>query len=289
MMSIKKTFPKISVVTIVYNDVNNIEATILSVLLQDYPNIEYIVIDGGSTDGTVNIIEKYSNKIRYWISERDNGIYDAMNKGIKQATGEWINFMNSGDRFYNKNSISDVFKKCLSDSVDVVYGYQIHNFSYGQYVRKRIDLSFFSSLMPIGHASSFVKMDIMKEYMFDTSFKVAADYNFFYNLFITDHKFYFVEVIVSVFEASNGISSKNEILTLKETSIINGSYKSFSYYMKIISVILRSYIKRLISVINPKINLVVKRRKRNNNIEYIQLKTFLNNIYAKDFDNNSSI
>lgn len=289
MMSIKKTFPKISVVTIVYNDVNNIEATILSVLLQDYPNIEYIVIDGGSTDGTVNIIEKYSNKIRYWISERDNGIYDAMNKGIKQATGEWINFMNSGDRFYNKNSISDVFKKCLSDSVDVVYGYQIHNFSYGQYVRKRIDLSFFSSLMPIGHASSFVKMDIMKEYMFDTSFKVAADYNFFYNLFITDHKFYFVEVIVSVFEASNGISSKNEILTLKETSIINGSYKSSSYYMKIISVILRSYIKRLISVINPKINLVVKRRKRNNNIEYIQLKTFLNNIYAKDFDNNSSI
>lgn len=91
--------PKVSVVTICYNSVQFIEKTIQSVLSQTYPNIEYIVIDGGSTDGTKEIIEKYSSRISYWCSEKDRGIYDAMNKGIRKATGEWINFMNSGDCF----------------------------------------------------------------------------------------------------------------------------------------------------------------------------------------------
>ena len=87
--------PKISIVTISYNAITEIEKTILSVINQTYTNIEYIIIDGGSTDGTVNIIKQYVDKISIWKSEPDHGVYDAMNKGIKLASGEWILFMNN--------------------------------------------------------------------------------------------------------------------------------------------------------------------------------------------------
>lgn len=96
---------KISVITVCYNCVSVIEQTIKSVLEQTYPNIEYIIIDGGSMDGTVDIIKKYSDTVTYWISEPDNGIYDAMNKGIDMATGDYLNFMNAGDTFFEDKAI----------------------------------------------------------------------------------------------------------------------------------------------------------------------------------------
>jgi glycosyltransferase involved in cell wall biosynthesis len=94
-----------------YNAVLTIEQTILSVINQTYPHIEYIIIDGGSTDGTVDIIKKYANRIAYWVSEPDKGIYDAMNKGIRTAKGEWINFMNAGDLFYSKDTLEKFTEK----------------------------------------------------------------------------------------------------------------------------------------------------------------------------------
>ena len=112
---------KISVVTVCYNSVNTIEETMLSVLNQTYPDIEYIIIDGGSTDGTVDIIRKYAARLGYWISEPDKGIYDAMNKGIAAATGDYINFMNSGDMFASNDVLSS-FKNFVSDDPEIVYG-----------------------------------------------------------------------------------------------------------------------------------------------------------------------
>src|SRR5438105_14705 len=123
-MSMNLSFPRISIITVVYNNVANIEVTILSILNQTYKNIEYIVIDGGSTDGTLDVIKKYKDKISFWVSEKDNGIYDAMNKGIKVATGEWINFINSGDSYFD----NDVLEKIMeaeyfnATSIDVIYG-----------------------------------------------------------------------------------------------------------------------------------------------------------------------
>lgn len=110
---------KITVITVVYNGIDYIEDTILSVINQDYSNIEYIIIDGKSDDGTMDIVEKYATKISYWVSESDNGIYDAMNKGIKVATGDWIIFMNCGDYFFSSDIITQVFSQMLI-GIDVV-------------------------------------------------------------------------------------------------------------------------------------------------------------------------
>ena len=97
---------KISIVTVSFNAVKTIEQTILSVINQTYENIEYIIIDGGSTDGTIDIIKKYEDQISYWVSEKDKGIYDAMNKGIDIATGDYVYFIQSAD-VLNKNILNE--------------------------------------------------------------------------------------------------------------------------------------------------------------------------------------
>src|ERR1700753_3551193 len=111
--------PKLSVITVVYNDVKGIERTMLSVLNQTYPNIEYILIDGLSTDGTLDIIKKYQDRIKL-ISEKDAGIYDAMNKGLAIATGDYVLFMNSGDELYSRETVANVF--AAATDADIYYG-----------------------------------------------------------------------------------------------------------------------------------------------------------------------
>ena len=111
--------PLVSVITVVLNGEKYLEETIKSVINQNYDNVEYIIIDGGSTDGTLDIIKKYEDKIDYWVSEKDRGIYDAMNKGIDLANGDWINFMNAGDGFANMKILKRVFEK-ISDE-DLIY------------------------------------------------------------------------------------------------------------------------------------------------------------------------
>ena len=112
--------PKISIITVVYNAVGLLERTINSVLAQTYPHIEYIIIDGASTDGTLSIIEKYRTKIHTIISEKDKGIYDAMNKGLHNATGGYVLFLNAGDELYSTTTLQEIFS--LSPNADVYYG-----------------------------------------------------------------------------------------------------------------------------------------------------------------------
>ena len=112
--------PILSVITIVYNNVRDIERTMLSVLNQTYPGIEYIIIDGFSTDGTIDVINRYKTRIAKLISEKDEGIYDAMNKGLAAATGDYVLFMNSGDEFYATDTVATVFAS--APDADIYYG-----------------------------------------------------------------------------------------------------------------------------------------------------------------------
>ena len=120
-MTQPKASQKITVVTVCYNAVKEIEKTIQSVISQTYDNVEYIIVDGGSTDGTLDIIRKYSSRITRWVSEPDKGIFDAMNKSAHMATGEYINFMNAGDLFFDEKVLSDIFAGRSYDE-DVLYG-----------------------------------------------------------------------------------------------------------------------------------------------------------------------
>ena len=200
--------PKISIVTISYNIVSDIEKTIKSVINQTYTNIEYIVIDGGSTDGTVDIIKKYSDRITYWVSERDKGIYDAMNKGIEAATGEWINFMNAGDTFFN-NDVLNNLKPFLDNKIDIIYGDLVLETPFGVYWKKPDNIDSMKRKMVFGHQASFINTKYHKINQYDTTYKSSGDYAFFYNAYMNNAKFKYTSIKVALFDAKSGISKDN--------------------------------------------------------------------------------
>lgn len=177
--------PKISVITVVRNDVSHIEQTMLSVLNQTYPNVEYIVIDGGSTDGTVDIIKKYAERISFWVSEPDGGIYPAMNKGLEHATGEWVNFMNSGDSFADCGVLNDIFGKegavSSADNISLIGGNTVNFFADGhEEIHHAESADTIPHHLPFSHQASFTRREACK---FDTQYKYAADYALFYAIF----------------------------------------------------------------------------------------------------------
>lgn len=113
---------KISVITVVYNDVKNIRNTMESFFSQTWEDKEYIVVDGGSTDGTAEVIKEYADRLTWWCSEKDDGIYDAMNKGILHANGDWINILNCGDSYCSTASLKEAMTNCDPESADIIYG-----------------------------------------------------------------------------------------------------------------------------------------------------------------------
>lgn len=216
---------KISIVTVCFNAVGTIEETMLSVLNQTYPNVEYIIIDGGSTDGTIDVIKKYADRLTYWISEPDKGIYDAMNKGIIVATGEYINFMNSGDKFVANNTISDIVAKIESDSI-IVYGNWIEEFGTKIKFRKPLDEKYIRSKLPFCHQATFINTSYHKSNKYDTHFRLAGDYNFIYNAILKDNvKRQYISIPIAYFDSYNGASKDNYVSGLNEKMIIWGIKK----------------------------------------------------------------
>lgn len=230
--------PLISVVTVCYNAVNEIEKTMLSVLNQTYDNIEYIVIDGGSKDGSVDVIKKYADRIAYWVSEPDRGIYDAMNKGILVAKGEWINFMNAGDRFENRG-VLEQFSECNLTHLKAVYGNTKFVTKQGVGYRTAKDVHYISKDMPTSHQSFFIRTEIAKEFRFDLKYKYAADYHMIYAIYrkYGPKSVAHLPFTVAEFEAIDGLSMlyPNEVFreTLKVRDYsLDWAWCMLKYYIK---------------------------------------------------------
>lgn len=194
----KDLFNKITIVTVTFNAEDFLEKTIKSIINQDYKNIEFIIIDGGSKDNTVNIIKKYSHHINYWISELDNGIYDAMNKGIDVATGEWINFMNAGDSFYNNKILSNISKYFINH--DVIYGgTQIIKENGENTYFKPLPMEVIWKYSYCNHQSMFVRTSILKKNKFNLNYRLAAEKELFIKLYIKNYKYFIYNHPISNF------------------------------------------------------------------------------------------
>lgn len=201
--------PKISVITVTLNVAHNLNKTLESITGQDYPDLEIIVIDGGSTDGTVEVIKSFSEHIAYWISEPDQGIYDAMNKGLALAKGEWVNFMNAGDTFYNRWVLADVFRQEVEDA-GVVYGDSIANYKTFKAMRKALPVKDLWKGMVCCHQAMFFRASLIKNMAYRPGSYFSADYELTYRLFKTGKSFRYVPITIAVFD-TRGTSNLNMV------------------------------------------------------------------------------
>lgn len=212
------TKPKISIITVVYNGIAEIENTIKSVINQTYENFEYIIIDGGSNDGTIDIIKKYQDKIDYWISEKDGGLYFAMNKGLEKATGDWINFRNCGDYYVSPSVIEDMFSYPINPDVVVLHGNcrMIDSTGFRNLEPPILTISY-KKKMPVFHPCSFIRTNYHKEHPYNTSYRSSSDYNFFFNALKNKCKFEYRPILIASYDANDGFSLRNwEIALLEE-------------------------------------------------------------------------
>lgn len=193
--------PKISVITVSFNSAETIEKTIKSVLAQTYDNLEFIVIDGNSRDGTADILEIYRGMTDIMVIEPDKGIYEAMNKGISLATGDWICFMNSNDYFFNEKVVDDIFSR--EQEADIIYGFCIDP-DTGEEIRP-LSLDKFWKRIPINHQSAFVRSRYYREHPYDLRYRISSVYDFFYYWYCKGLKFKYIDIPVAVYDMK-GIS-----------------------------------------------------------------------------------
>jgi glycosyltransferase involved in cell wall biosynthesis len=246
----KKNYsPILSVVTVVRNGVDVIENTILSVINQSYSDIEYLIIDGKSTDGTLDIIKKYKNKIRFWISEEDEGIYDAMNKGISNANGKFVNFMNAGDVFINSDICKLFAEEMLKKDFNVIYADVIaqSDTHKSEILVKAKPLNKIWTGMIFSHQSAFIKLSNLKETPFDLKFKTVADFNQILSLYLNDKVFLYMPIAVSKV-LIGGVSYSNPKTIFEKVKVIH-SHKPYSLNIfKLISPLILSAIRGLFGI-----------------------------------------
>lgn len=244
----------IAIVTTVYNAVNTIEETIKSVVNQTYDNIEYIVIDGCSDDGTSDIIKKYDQYIDYWTSEPDNGIYDGMNKGIKQSTGEIIYFLNADDKLYDEKVIEDVAKyfnnnknlKILSGRVTIIDD----KYNLISKTKKRISGNIIKRALSLCHQSIFMKREILiKNGMFDTRYKIISDFDLFCKVLLQRYEIKYINRYISLYKRWGAAGSDIKLSIIEHSRIIREYFGYLPYIDYLTKEIIKLIIRQFISTV----------------------------------------
>jgi len=202
--------PLVTVVTINFNDEAHLKETIESVLAQTWPHLEYLVVDGGSTDSSMEIIKKYEERINRWVSEPDKGTFDAMNKAVGMARGEFINFMNAGDRFASPTAIANMFAEGASHC-DLLYGnHEVVYPSFSKHKKGKPASGLWRHMM-FSHQSLFCRASLLKAQPFDLNYRIAADFHFIYSQFVQGKKFCYRNVDVARYLAGG----KSEVAVLE--------------------------------------------------------------------------
>ena len=232
--------PKISVVTVVYNSAALIENTVKSIINQSYSHIEYIVVDGGSTDGTIDILNRYKKNISTLISEPDRGIYDAMNKGIRLATGDFLVFINSGDKFSSHDILEKIFSAQESSTADVIYGDTDITDGEGNIIHSRrhrppesLNWKSFKHGMLVCHQSFIARRSLAEGY--DLNYRYAADFDWCIRILKKSKSVYNSRQVVSLF-LEGGQTRKTIVPGLKER------FKIMRHHYGLISAIYRNII-----------------------------------------------
>jgi glycosyltransferase involved in cell wall biosynthesis len=247
------TTPMITVVTVVKNNAEELKKTIDSVLEQTYDNIEFIIIDGASSDSTPEVIKSYEDKIDTWISEPDNGIFDAMNKGIELASGQWIIFLNAGDYFYQKDTVLTVFSKDYGDA-DFIYG---HTFFLGgdfYGVVKAWDFRILWQTMVFTHQSLFTRAEVLKNRKFNTKFKICADYDIIFNSYMQGLKFFNSDIVIAAFDPGFSDISRAR-MALEKWKVV----KKHRHDLRFHWFYLKLFIKRLFRDMGKRIKFAIKK------------------------------
>jgi len=223
--------PLLSVITVVYNNARDIERTLQSVINQSYPHIEYIIVDGGSYDGTVELIQQYQERITRFVSEPDRGIYDAMNKGLAMATGDYVLFMNSGDEIYDNSTVEAVFAS--GEEADIYYGetemFDEHWKSLGQRRHKAPDKFTWRSFkygMSISHQAIYIRRSLTEPY--DEHYKLSADIDWILKAARKARKIVNTRRYVAKYLVG-GMSKQRHLESLKERFQIFNEYYGIAY------------------------------------------------------------
>lgn len=220
------TPPKVSVVTVCYNCDKLLQKTITNVLRQTYKNLEYIIIDGASTDSTAQVIETFRPHLTTVVSEPDRGIYDAMNKGVRLATGEWVIFMNAGDGFAADDVLQRVFAE--ERAADVIYGDVVK-----RGVIKKAEAPHNGHRMFFCHQSALTRTSCLHEYPFDIRHRMSADFKLFKQLFLAGKRFLQLDFPIADFDVT-GVSNSLRSAGLKDNICVISEVDSLKERLRLL-------------------------------------------------------
>lgn len=221
---------KFSVITVNYNNASGLEKTIQSVLSQNYDNLDFVVIDGASTDGSTAVIEQYADRISYRVSEKDKGVYNAMNKGIRAAKGEYVIFMNSGDVFFDADVLRNA-DPLISGEHGIYYGNNIKKSPSSERLKTypaKLNFSFFYS-SSINHQSTFIKRSLFDEYFYyNEEYKIASDWEFFaYTICRENVPYKYLDQTISIYDFTGISTTASDVLAKEKQQSIRKYFPAF--------------------------------------------------------------